>query len=110
MKRSLVLSTALALGAATAALAAPHTGQEKPAQAGSHAAASDVRGTVSQLDLANKTMKVREGNGKEVAVRWDDSTRMGGDLKDGATVSVQTASKGGETIATSIMVDAKKSY
>jgi hypothetical protein len=55
-------------------------------------------------------MKVKEASGNEVTVRWDESTRMGGELKEGATVSVETARKGGETIATSIMVDAKKSY
>jgi hypothetical protein len=112
MKGILVLSTVLVFGAATAALAAPQAAQAKANTSGSHsqAAAKAVRGTVSQLDLPNKTMVVKESDGQEITVRWDDSTRMGGDLKEGATVSVETARKGGETIATSIMVDAKKAY
>jgi hypothetical protein len=112
MKRILVLSTALVFGAAMAALAAPQSSPPQADTAGSHsqASAKAVRGTVSDLDLAGKTMKVRQSNGKEVTIRWDESTRMGGDLKDGAEVSVQTAQKGGETVATSIMVSAKKTY
>jgi hypothetical protein len=110
MKRILVLSTALVFGAAMAALATPQSAQANVSGSHSQAAAKTVNGTVSQLDLAGKTMKVRESNGKEVTVRWDDSTRMGGDLKEGANVSVQTAQKGGEAVATSIMVNAKKAY
>jgi putative IMPACT (imprinted ancient) family translation regulator len=110
MKRILVLSTALVFGAAAAALATPQKAQANTGGSHTQATAKDVRGTVSQLDLAARTMKVKEASGNEVTVRWDESTRMGGELKEGATVSVETARKGGETIATSIMVDAKKSY
>jgi cold shock CspA family protein len=112
MKRILVLATVLVFGAAMAALAAPQDSKAPADPAGSHSQATTgtVQGTVSQLDLAGKTMKVRQSNGKEVTVRWDEATRMGGDLKDGSEVSVQTTQKGGETIATSIMVNAKKSY
>jgi len=69
-----------------------------------------VTGTITSIDNTAKMMVIRDDSGQTVTVYWNDATRVSGDLKEGATVSVLTSDQGGKTMATTIQVRTKKSY
>ena len=69
-----------------------------------------LRGTISSVDNNAKSMVVKDADGKEVTVFWTDSTRLSGELTQGATVNLQTTEQDGKTMATSIQVSSSKKY
>ena len=83
----------------------PQSSQDKPQEQG-----KAVTGTITSIDNTAKMMVVRDDSGQTVTVYWNDATRVSGDLKEGATVSVLTSDQGGKTMATTIQVRTKKSY
>jgi Cu/Ag efflux protein CusF len=108
MRKFLALSLVLGLALSAVAVAqdASQSGQQKsqPAQAKS------VSGTITQVDNNAKMFVVKDESGQLVTVYWNDATRVTGDLKEGATVSLQTTEQDGKTVATSVQVRTKKSY
>jgi Cu/Ag efflux protein CusF len=106
MKKVLVLSLVLGL-ALSGAVVAQDT--SKPSQSGQQAPqAKSVRGTVTQMDNTQKFVVVKDDAGQLVTVYFNDSTRIsGGDLKEGAAVSVQTTEQDGKTVATLIQIRTK---
>ena len=107
MKRTLVSSLALAF-ALSAATALAQSAQDPSKSQPSQTMSKSLIGTVSSVDQTAKSFVVKDSNGKEVTVFWNDSTRMSGDLKDGASVSLQTSEQGGRVVATSVNVQASK--
>jgi Cu/Ag efflux protein CusF len=122
MKRSLVLALALVFSISTVATMGAQSTQDPAKQDPSKSQPStqdpsksqpmkSLRGTVSSVDNTAKSFVVKDSSGKEVTVFWTDSTRMSGDLKEGASVNIQTSDQGGKTVATSVEVQAaKKAY
>jgi hypothetical protein len=117
MKKT-ILSAAIASAIAVAAFAAP---QEKPRDSGagdpekvqsSQAPAKSTRGTITSIDNASKSFVVRdEASGKEATVYWNASTKVNGDLKVGAVVSLEATEQSGKMVATTIeATSAKKPY
>jgi len=48
-----------------------------------------VSGTISALDVANRSMTVTDGKSVALTILWNDSTRvMGGELKEGESVAL----------------------
>jgi len=48
-----------------------------------------VSGTISKLDLANRSMTVTDAKNVALTILWNDSTRvMGGELKEGEAVEL----------------------
>ena len=117
MKKVLALALTVGLGLAAAAIAQDATQskpeQNPPAQSSQDKPATTakaVTGTITSIDNNQKMFIVRDDAGQTVTVYWNDATRVSGDLKEGATVSVQTNDEGGKTMATTIQVRTKKSY
>ena len=69
-----------------------------------------VTGVVSKVDMNAKAMVVKDATGNEVTVYWNEATKVSGDLREGSTVKIDTREQDGKTWATSIDVQAKKSY
>jgi len=70
-----------------------------------------IRGTISSVDNNAKSMVVKDADGKEVTIFWTDTTRLSGELTQGAAVNLQTTEQDGKTVATSIQVSSsKKAY
>jgi len=113
MKKVLALALTVGFGLAVAAFAQDAT-QTKPDPSQSNPSQSQsgkvVTGTITSIDNAAKTFVVKDESGQNVTVYWSDATRVSGDLKEGAAVSVQTNDEGGKTMATTIQVRTKKSY
>ncbi|HEY3203560.1 MAG TPA: hypothetical protein VGL03_07850 [Thermoanaerobaculia bacterium] len=103
MKRILVLSLVMVFALSAAAVAIPQS-----ADTSQSAAAKSIRGTISSVDQNAKMLVVKDNSGKDITVYWNDATRLSGDLKEGATVSLQTTEQGGKTVATSIEVSGTK--
>jgi Domain of unknown function (DUF5666) len=121
MKRSLVLALALIFSLSIVATVGAQSTQDpsksQPPQSSQDPSKSQpsqmkaLRGTVSSVDNTAKSFVVKDSSGKEVTVFWTDSTRMSGDLKEGASVNIQTSDQGGKVVATSVEVQAaKKAY
>lgn len=115
MKKVLALSIAIVLVLSASAFAGQEPARPQDPQASEPAPSSEqaqsVSGTISSLDNDQKMLVLRDDSGKEITVYWNDATRVsGGDLKEGASVSLQTTDQGGKTFATSIEVRTKKSY
>ncbi len=101
MRKALTVSLALLLCLSAIALA------------GDKQAAADktIQGTITRMDTAGKMLTVKDTSGNESSVAWNDATRItGGELREGATVSLSVSDKGGSPTATSIQVKADKSY
>ncbi len=95
MRKALTVSLALLLCLSAIALAADKT----------------VQGTITRVDTAGKMLTVKDTSGKEVTVAWTDSTKItGGELTEGATVSLSVNDSNGSPTATSIQVKPAKSY
>jgi hypothetical protein len=103
----LALTAVLVLSAAAIAAPAARSTQDNP----SSSSMKSMRGTISSVDNGAKSFVVKDANGKEATVFWNDATRLSGELATGATVVVQTSMQDGKTVATSIQVSgAKKPY
>lgn len=116
MKKILSLGMVLGLALSASALTAqqppedPRQDPSRPApqEMGQQHATSSLRGTIASLDHQAKSFIIRDDSGKEVTVFWNDTTKLNGDLKEGATVSVEARDEGGRMTATSIQVSSKK--
>jgi Cu/Ag efflux protein CusF len=107
MKKGLIAALALCLALSGAAIAqdAP---QSDPSQAQSSQQAKSLSGTITQVDNDQKLFVVKDDAGQLVTVYWNESTRIsGGDLKEGASVSLQATDQGGKMFATSVQIRTK---
>ena len=110
MKKVSVLALTAVLVLAATAIALPQDAS-KPADNPSAAQSKSIRGTVSSVDNSAKSFVVKDANGTETTVFWNDSTRLSGELAPGAAVVLQTSMQDGKTVATAIQVSgAKKPY
>ena len=72
------------------------------------AADKPVTGTIARVDMDLRMLVVKNSQGQESTVYWNDSTRVdGGSLQEGATVTIQTKDDAGRILATSIQVTPK---
>ena len=103
MRKAVTLSLSLALALCLSAIALAGDNQS---------ADKTISGTITKVDTAGKMLTVKDTSGTETTVAWNDSTRItGGELAEGATVSLSVSDKGGSPTATSIQVkSAKKPY
>lgn len=112
MKKILALVIAMGLVASTTFAATQQVPREKAGEQGSQSApakAKSIRGTVVKVDNSAKSMIVQPDSGKELTVFWNDTTSIdGGELKEGATVALETSQQDGKTFATSIQVTSAK--
>jgi Cu/Ag efflux protein CusF len=106
MRKLLVFALAAAFLVSGVAIASAQS-QSAPSQSTSM---KSLRGTISSVDNNAKSMVVKDADGKEVTVFWTDSTRLSGELTQGATVNLQTTEQDGKTMATSIQVSSSKKY
>lgn len=64
-----------------------------------------LSGTVSSVEPASKTFRVKGRTGKETILSWTDATTItGGSLKPGETVTLRYLDKDRKHIATSIRI------
>lgn len=97
MKKVWALSLVLALCVAAAALAGDKMEGKK------------VEGTISKVDLAAKTLTVKDAAGNETAIYWNDSTKVeGGALKEGEKIHVKATEKDGKMWASYVHVGEMK--
>ena len=69
-----------------------------------------VAGTISALDVANRSMTVTDGKSVGWTILWSDSTRVkGGELKDGEAVEIGYVEADGKMWASWIKVGPAKS-
>lgn len=105
---AICLSTAMAIALSATALGGQRTARQTGQQTSQ---TKSIRGTITQVDTNQKMFAVKDESGKQVTVYWNDGTRVsGGELKEGATVTLQATEQGAKTVATSIQVRTKKSY
>jgi hypothetical protein len=97
MKKVLALSVAAVLCLSLVALA----GGDKYKEA--------KQGTISKVDIGGKTLMVKDTQGNETALYWDDSTKVeGGELKEGETIHFKAKEKDGKLHANWIHVGEMK--
>jgi Domain of unknown function (DUF5666) len=97
MKKGLALSVAAVFCLALAAAADQKREGKK------------VEGTISSVDLTNKTMTIKAADGTETTVYWNDTTKVeGGALKEGEKVHVKAMEKDGKMWATYLHVGEMK--
>ena len=66
-------------------------------------------GTITKLDVAGKMMVVKNGEGKEDTIYWNDTTKTAGDeMKEGALVHWKGMEKDGKMWATWVHVGEMK--
>ena len=101
MRKAVTLSLALLLCLSAIALAGDKT----------TVADKTIQGTITKVDTAGKMLTVKDTSGNETTVAWNDSTRIsGGELAEGATVTLPVSDKGGSPTATTIQVKSAKGY
>ena len=67
------------------------------ALAGGDKGAGKMGGTITKLDTAQKMMVVKDKDGKEWSIYWNDSTKVeGGELKEGEMVHFKAAEQDGK--------------
>ena len=102
MKRILALSVVLAL-CAVVTLA----GDEKMGDKSKMGKTNE--GVITKMDSAGKMMMVKDAAGKEMAIYWNDSTKVAGDeMKEGSKVHWKGAEKDGKMWATWVHVGEMK--
>jgi hypothetical protein len=99
MRRALALGLAAVLCIAVVALA----GDDK--MGGHKMGHKSMEGTITKVDMAGKMMMVKDADGKESAVYWNDSTKVeGGDMKEGSKVHYKGETKDGKMWASWVHV------
>ena len=64
-----------------------------------------IQGTISRVDMDQKVLVIKDANGEQKTVYWDSATKVsGGDLKEGATVTLSASDQQGKMVASSIQV------
>jgi hypothetical protein len=103
MKRILALTVVVAL-CAVVALA----GDEKMGDKGKTGGKAN-EGVITKMDSAGKMMMVKDASGKEMAIYWNDTTKVAGDeMKEGSKVHWKGAEKDGKMWATWVHVGEMK--
>jgi hypothetical protein len=75
------------------------------ALAGGDKGAGKMGGTISKLDMAQKMMVVKDKDGKEWSIYWNDATKVeGGELKEGEMVHFKAAEQDGKMWASWVHV------
>jgi len=98
MKKILALSVVAVLVAVVSLAGDEKMGDKKPM-------GKTNEGTITKLDMAGKMMTVKDAEGKETAVYWNDSTKTAGDeMKEGAKVHWQGSEKDGKMWASWVHV------
>ena len=70
-----------------------------------HGKGGGMSGTITKLDQAGKSMVVKNAEGKEMTIYWNDQTKLSGDpLKEGAKVHFKSSEKDGKAWAQSVWV------
>ena len=101
MKKILALSVVAALCAIVVLAGDEKMGDKKMGKTN--------EGTITKVDSAGKMMMVKDAAGKEMAVYWNDSTKVAGEeMKEGAKVHWKGAEKDGKTWATWVHVGEMK--
>jgi hypothetical protein len=104
MRRALALGVAAVLCMAVVALA----GDDKMGDKG-HMGKGMMAGNITKVDMAGKMMMVKDADGKESAVYWNDTTKVeGGDLKEGSKVHYKGETKDGKMWASWVHVGEMK--
>jgi hypothetical protein len=68
-----------------------------------------MAGNITKVDMAGKMMMVKDADGKESAVYWNDTTKVeGGDLKEGSKVHYKGETKDGKMWASWVHVGEMK--
>src|SRR5215470_7826751 len=97
MKKILALSVLVAFCAVVALAGDEKMGEKHMGKA--------HEGTITKMDSAGKMMMVKDADGKETAVYWNDSTKVAGDeMKEGAKVHWTGAEKDGKMWASWVHV------
>ena len=105
MRRALALGVAAVLCMAVVALA----GDDKMGGDKGKMGGKMMEGTISKVDMAGKMMMVKDADGKESAVYWNDTTKVeGGDLKEGSKVHYKGETKDGKMWASWVHVGEMK--
>ncbi len=105
MKKVLALSVVAVLCVSLVALAG---GEKKYGEKGM-LDGKKMSGTISKVDTTEKLMVVKDKDGKEWSIYWNDSTKVeGGELKEGETVHCRATEKDGKMWATHIHVGEMK--
>ena len=79
------------------------------AVAGEQMDGKKIEGTITKVDLAAKTLTVKDAAGNETAIYWNDATKVeGGALKEGEKVHVKATEKDGKMWATWVHVGEMK--
>jgi YD repeat-containing protein len=103
MKKVLALAAVAFVCAALIAVA----GDDKMGSKGKMGKAAE--GTITKVDMAGKMMMVKDADGKETEVYWNDSTKVQGEeLKEGAKVHYKATEKDGKMWATWVHVGEMK--
>lgn len=66
------------------------------------------KGTITKMDKGAKMMTMKEANGKDSTCYWDDSTKVTGEMKEGAMAAVHCEMKDGKMMARDIKVMGEK--
>lgn len=67
--------------------------------------AGKIEGTITRVDMDQKVLVVKDSTGQLKTVYWDTATKVsGGDLKEGATVTLSATNQQGRMVASSIQV------
>jgi Domain of unknown function (DUF5666) len=66
--------------------------------------AGKIQGTITKVDMDQKTLVVKDSNGQEKTFYWDSATKVSGDLKEGASVTLSATDQQGKMVASSIQV------
>lgn len=74
--------------------------------------AGKIQGTITKVDMDQKVLVVKDSNGQEKTFTWDSATKVSGDLKEGASVTISATDQQGKMVASSIQVGGapKKPY
>ena len=102
MRRILALSVMAVLCIAVVAIA----GDDKMSGDKAH---HGMKGTITKVDMAGKMMMVKDSDGKETTVYWNDATKVeGGEMKEGMKVHYKGESKDGKMMASWVHVGEMK--
>jgi hypothetical protein len=75
------------------------------ALAGGDKGAGKMGGTITKLDTTEKLMVVKDKDGKEWSIYWNDATKVeGGELKEGEMVHFKAAEQDGKMWASWVHV------
>ncbi len=66
------------------------------------------RGTVTKMDQSARTMTMKDSKGKESTCYWDDSTKVTGEMKEGAMATVKCEMHGDKMMAKEVRMMPEK--